>query len=227
MFKRLALLSNFFLMTGCEHQEKNATIDDLNSIKKSFLLAVLESGVEESPFHMNYTLRTVFFSPDIVSLFGEIDVYDHLPHGWWCYEGKTFCRVHGKLKEIKLGDLFLTMNQKEFLRKYCEDLLKADSVSYFSGKTPLCTRFEYEDVRSFVIDDKFFIIIFQPYRVGGLGDGPIYVKIPYEHLRGHWNDAHPLPQLLHKTLSSKSYTASWDHEDHSSAMSNPHDNLGN
>jgi len=212
MFKYLILLLSMLLMTGCEHQEKNTTIDDLESIKKDFLLSILESGVEESPFHMNYALRTVFFSPDIVSLFGEIHVYDHLPHGWWRYEGKTLCRIHGKLKEIKLWDLFSTLNQKEFLRKYCEDLLKIDSISYFSGNDPLRTRLEYEDMHTFIFDDKFFIVIFQPYTVGGLGDGPIHIKIPYEHLKDHWNDAHPFPQLLRKTLSSKSYTASWDND---------------
>ncbi len=206
----LVLLLNILLLMGCQRQEKGANIDDLNSIKKNFLLSILESGIEESPFQMSYTLKTVFFSPEILSLFGEVHVYAHLPHGWWRYEGKTLCKIQGKLKEIKLWDLFSTTSQREFLRKYCEDDLKTNSISYFSGKEPLRTRLEFEDMRTFVIDDKFLIILFQPYTVGGLVDGPWHVKIPYEHLRDHWNKAHPLPKLLHKTLSSKSYTASWD-----------------
>ena len=213
MFKYLVLLLSALLIAGCERQEKNVTIDDLNSIKNNFLISILESGVEESPFHMNYALRTVFFSPDVVSLFGEIHVYDHLPHEWLRYEGKTLCRVQEELKEIKLWDLFPMINQREFIREYCENVLKADSISYFSGKDPMRTKLEYEDIRTFVIDDKFLIIFFQPYTVGGLGDGPFHVKIPYEHLRDHWNNAHPFPQLLHKTLSSKSYTVSWDDDD--------------
>lgn len=213
MFKYLALPLSVFLITGCDRQEKKENIDDLNSIKKNFLLSILEKGVEESPFHMNYSLRTVLFSPDIVSLFGEAQVYDHLPHGWWRYEGKTFCRVQGKLKEIKLWDLFPTMPQREFLRKYCEDFLKADPTSYFNGKEPLRTNLEYEDIRTFVVDDRSLIIFFQPYTVGGLGDGPIHVKIPYEQLEGHWNDMHPLTLLIDKIIASKSYTASWDQED--------------
>lgn len=210
MFKYLVLLLSALLISGCERKEKNVTIDDLNSIKKSFLLSILESGVEESPFQMNYTLRTVFFSPDIISLFGEINVYDHLPHGWWRYEGKTLCKIRGRLKEIKLWDLFPMMHQREFIREYCEKALKTDSISYFNGENPLRTKLEYEDIRTFVIDDKFLIIFFQPYTVGGLGDGPFHVKIPYEHLRDHWNYAHPFTKCLDKALSSKSYTASWD-----------------
>ncbi len=210
MFQYLVLLLGMLVMTGCGRQEKNVTIDDLNSIKKSFLLSILESGVEESPFHMNYALRTVFFSPDVISLFGEVHVYEHLPHGWCRYEGKTLCRVQGKLEAIKLWDLFPMMDQREFLRKYCEDILKANPSSYFNGKEPLRTKLEYEDIRTFVVDDRSLIIFFQPYTVAGLGDEPIHVKIPYEQLKSHWNHMHPFPQLLHKTLSSKSYTSSWD-----------------
>ena len=68
MFKYLALLLCVFLITGCDRQEKKESIDDLNSMKKSFLLSLLEREVEESPFHMNYALRTVFFSPDVKRL---------------------------------------------------------------------------------------------------------------------------------------------------------------
>jgi len=213
MYAYLIPLLSVLLVTGCERQEKNAIANDLNSIKKNFLLSILESQVEESPFHMNYSLRTVFFSADIVSLFGEIHVYDHLPHGWWRYEGKTLCRIQGKLKEVELGDLFSTVDQKEYLRKYCENSLKSDSISYFSGEDPLRTRLEFEDMRTFIIDDKFLIVFFQPYTVGGLGDGPPQVKIPYEHLKDKWNTSHPLTQLIDKTISSKFYTASWDQGD--------------
>src|ERR1700722_2366607 len=213
MFGYLILPLSMLLLIGCHHKENNIKADDLNSIKKNFLISILESEIEEDPFHMNYELRTVFFSKNIVSLFGEIHVYDHLPHGWWRYEGKTLCSLQGKLQEIKLWDLFSTADQKEFLRKYCENALKADSISYFSGENPLRTRLEYEDLRTFVIDNKFLIVFFQPYTVGGLGDGPCQVKIPYEHLKNKWNTSHPLPLLLDKTVSSKSYTASWDQED--------------
>ncbi len=209
MFGYLFLILCVLLLSGCRDQEKNHA-DDLNSVKKNFLVSILENEVEEGPFQMNYILRTVFFSKDIISLFGEVYVYEHLPHGWWRYEGKTLCRVQGKLKEVELWDLFTTAAQREFLRKYCEKSLKTDSISYFSGGNPLRIRFDYEDIRTFVIDDKFLIIFFQPYAVGGLGDGPLHIKIPYDHLKDKCNASHPLFTLLDKTLSSKSYTASWD-----------------
>jgi hypothetical protein len=211
MIGHLILLLSLLLLPECQC-DKDANVDDLNTIKKNFLLSILGGEIEESPFNMNYTLRTVFFSQDIISLFGEIYVYDHLPHGWKRYEGKTFCRIQGKLKEIELWDLFSTERQREFLRKYCEDRLKAHSISYFSGNNPLRNRLEHEDIRTFVIDDNFLIIFFQPYIVGGLEDVPFHVKISYQLLRDHWNTSHPLLLHLRKTLSSKSYTASWDAE---------------
>ena len=110
--------------------------------------------------------------------------------------------------------MFPTAEQREFLRKYCENSHKTKSISYFSGENPLRIRLEYEDIRTFVIDDKFLIVFFQPYTVGGLEDGPSQVKIPYEHLRGKWNTSHPLTLLIDKTISSKSYTASWNQEDY-------------
>jgi len=200
------------MLISCEHREKNEKLDDLNVIKKDFLLSIMQQEVDESPFQMNYTLKTIFFSKDIISLLGEMNVYDHLPHGWDRYEGKTFCKVDGNFKETKLWDLFTTTGQREFLRKYCENSLKSQSTSYFSGMSPLRTRLEYEDMRTFVIDDKFLIVFFQPYTVGGLGDGPWQVKISYEHLKNQWNSSNSLALLLPQILSSQSYTASWDQE---------------
>lgn len=206
----LVLLLSLCLIAGCGRKKNETNLDDLNSIKKNFLLSIFENTPEESPFHMEYTLKTVFFSADVVSLFGAVYVYDHLPHGFWRHEGKTFCRNRGELQEVQLGELFPTITEREFLRKYCEDALKADSLSYFSGKNPLRIRLEYEDLCTFVLDDKFLIILFQPYTVAGLNDDPCHIKIPYEQLKGHWNSAHPLLKLLDQTRSSKPYTTSWD-----------------
>ncbi len=98
--------------------------------------------------------------------------------------------------------------QKEFLRKYCEADLKQQSCSYFSGNEPLCTRLEVETLKTFVIDDQFLIFIFQPYSVGGCGDGPFTVKIALDELRNHWNPENPLATLLPSTA----FISSWDEE---------------
>lgn len=71
------------LFTACEKPKK---INDLNSIKKEFLNTIFSAEVEEGPFDMQYTLKTIFFSKDLVSLFGKMNVYDAMPHGWKYYE---------------------------------------------------------------------------------------------------------------------------------------------
>jgi hypothetical protein len=176
-------------LVGCSSHEKEKNLNDLNAIKKEFLLSIMGEEVGESPFHMDYKLRTVFFSNDVISLFGAISVYDHLPHGWERYEGRTFCKIEGRFKEVKLDDLFPEPGQIEFLRKYCEESLKSQPGSYFSGSQPLRATLDVDDISNFVIDGKFLIIFFQPYRVAGLGDGPWQVKIPYEDLKREWGES--------------------------------------
>ncbi len=205
----------FLFLTSCIKNDHKEKLDDLNSIKKDFISSVLQENVDESPFHMNYSFRTVFFSQDLVSFLGEILVYDHLPHGWSRFEGKTLYRIHGKFQEITLDDLFETPEQKEFLRSYCENNLKYknEQGTYFSGKEPLMTKLDQNCLRTFVVDRCFLIIIFQPYQVGGCGDGPFVVKIPYDELKNQWNPKNPLINLLTRVLASKEHSSSWNESD--------------
>lgn len=137
------MLFVFFLMAlfgvSCSSEPTNG-LNNLNEIRKEFVDTVLsESCLDEGPFKMDYQLRTILSSDNVVSLFGEVFVYAHLPHGWSRYEGKTFVRDNGAFKEITLEDLFPKKRQKEFLRSYCEGFLKnkSDDCSYFQGSDPL------------------------------------------------------------------------------------------
>lgn len=116
-------------------------------------------------------MKTVFFSKDLISLFGEINVYDCMPHGWKRYEGKTYVKMKEQFKEINLNDLFTSNSQREFLRSYCENYLKNDSMTYFGGENPLIEKLDSEKIRTFVIDDQFLTIIFQPYVAVSSADG--------------------------------------------------------
>lgn len=151
---------------------------------------------------MHYSMKTVFFSKDLISLFGEINVYDCMPHGWKRYEGKTYVKIKGQFKEIDLSDLFTSSSQKKFLRRYCENCLKNDSMTYFGGENPLEEELDPEKIRTFVIDDQFLTIIFQPYVAVSSADGPFVVKIPFDHLKGQWDSGNILLPLLQKTVLS-------------------------
>jgi hypothetical protein len=200
------LLQIFFIvlfLVGCRN--KDPVVDDLNSVKKHFLETISKSEVEEGPFHMHYDLKTVFFSKDVISLFGEISVYEHLPHSWRRYEGKTYVKINGKFKPIVLSDLFSTASQQEFLRNLCVKNLKNNPISYLSKNDPLKVKLEFRDLNTFVIDDQFLIVVFQPYVVGGGEDGPFMVKVPFEQLKNHWNNNNVLFPVLQKVVRSRNF----------------------
>ncbi len=190
-FRSLILFSASIIFIGCENKK-----NDLNSIKKEFLNKILLSEIEESPFNMHYSMKTVFFSKDLVSLFGEINVYDCMPHGWKCYEGKTYIKINGEFREIALEDLFTSNKQKEFLRSYCENCLKRDSMTYFGGDNPLKEKLASEDIQTFVIDEHSLSIIFQPYVAVSSADSPCIIKIPLEDLKEHWDSGNILFPFL-------------------------------
>lgn len=195
-------------MTSCSSDTEKG-FNNVEEIKNDFIATLLsESTLDKGPFHMNYNLRSTLFSDNVVSFFGEIFVYAHMPHGWIRYETKTFVKQNGLFKEITLKDLFPLADQQEFLRSYCEDFFKnrCDNCSYFQGPEPLRDHLELELIKLFAVDHESLIIIFQPYGVGGFADGPFFVKIPFTELFGKWQTGNPLEKHLPIT---KNFLSSW------------------
>ena len=199
----------FLFLSGCQNQN-TVFFDDLSALKKEFIAEVLQGSVEECPFSLSYHLRTVFYSKQVVSLFGEVHEYTHLPHGWTKYEGRTYYKKNGKFSPLVLNDLISTKEGWEFIRKYCENILKNDSCTYFSGETPLRTALEVKDLNTFILDDQALIFVFQPYTVAGGMDGPPIVRISWDELRKFVKPSHPLCLILNETIRSKDFISSWD-----------------
>lgn len=197
------------LVVGCE-KNGEIDVDDLNAEKNIFISRILDAELGEGPFFINYSLSTVFFSQDIVSIFGEFTRYTDFPHDRKRYEGKTFCRINGKFQLISFDDLFSAEKQKEFIRKYCEDVLKNESIGYFGEDPPLRDQLDLKEIQTFLIHENFLIIVFQRYIVAGLDDYPTTLRIPYNILKGHINPNIPLITLLEKTVKSNSFISSWD-----------------
>lgn len=103
---RIFYLLLLLTFTACS-SDTDKEFNNLEDIKKDFIATVLtESSLDEGPFQMNYHLRAILFSDNVVSLMGEVFVFAHLPHGWIRYEGKTYAKTNGSFKEITLNDLF-------------------------------------------------------------------------------------------------------------------------
>src|ERR1700722_8049768 len=62
--------------TETSKKEIRKQAEDLNALKQDFISSILQAEVSESPYDLYYTLRTVFFSNDIISFFGEVNVFD-------------------------------------------------------------------------------------------------------------------------------------------------------
>lgn len=208
-----------FCCMGCSTKEKG--LDDLTTLKKNFLRAVFEGQIDEGPFHFSYEMRTVFFSKDFISLLGSFHEYTNLPHGRQRFEGKTYCKMGSEFREIRLDDLFVTDEQREFLRQYCEQHLKNNQqASYFSEPNPLLTTLEYRDINTFVVDDQFLIVIFQPYTVAGLTDELPSVKVPFSLIRNILSPANPLAPLLNQSLKPDSFISSWNEREYFDSLLN-------
>jgi hypothetical protein len=88
--------------------------------------------------------------------------------------------------------------------------LKNQPISYFAGEDVLRTALSQDDLDTFVIDDQFLILIFQPYTAGSYADGPFFVKIPYEHAKNMWDNDNPLALLIGDVISSGQFISSWN-----------------
>jgi len=219
-FMRISYLFLLLIFTGCS-SDSNKGFDNIEEIKRDFITNILtESTLDEGPFQMNYHLRAILFSDNVVSLMGDVFVYDHLPHGWIRYEGKTYIRTNGFFKEIALNDLFPQPSQKEFLRSYCENFLKCNGdCNYFQPPDPLRDHLDQGLIKVFVVDHESLILVFQPYAVGGFADGPFTVKIPFTTLIGKWQEGNPLEKHLPIT---KNFLSSWDSENWISDVQDDH-----
>ena len=217
---KISYLFLLLIFTACS-SDSNKGFDNLEEIKKDFIATILtESVLDEGPFQMNYHLRAILFSDNVVSLMGDVFVFAHLPHGWIRYEGKTYVKTNDSFKEITLNDLFPESNQKEFLRSYCENFLKNDNnCNYFQGVDPLRDHLDQELMKVFVVDHESLILVFQPYAVGGFADGPFTVKIPFTELIGKWQAGNPLEKQLPIT---KNFLSSWDKDNWISDVQEDH-----
>ncbi len=198
-----------FLLSGCG--DRNALfLDDLSALKKQFIAEVLEGAVDECPFNLSYDLRTVFYSKELISLFGEFHQYTRLPHGWAKYEGRTFYKKNGKFIPLVLNDFISNKDGWEFIRNYCENILKNDPCTYFSGEQPLRTALELKDLNTFTLDDQGLILVFQPYTVAGGTDGPPVVRISWNDIQKVIAPSHPLCAILNEVINSRCFISSWD-----------------
>ena len=59
-FQSLILFAVSLILISCENRKSDLAEDDLNSVKKEFLNKIFLAEVEEGPFIMHYSMKTIF-----------------------------------------------------------------------------------------------------------------------------------------------------------------------
>ncbi len=132
-----------------------------------------------------YLLNPTYASPQLVSIFVELNYYAGLPHGSSHYCELNYWMDGQQIHELTLESLFsLEKDFASFLIDYCLSTLKNDQVGYFypdpDGNVPV--KIELKDLNVFTLSKNGLTITFQPYHVGGWADGPYSVTIPFDEL---------------------------------------------
>ena len=142
-----------------------------------------KEGWEEG-YGLYYELSPVYYHPWLISIFGS-EYQGRGAHGRSYYKCKTFWqKKEGAILEVSLDDLFIQgSNYRQWMLDYCEHALKTSGYGYYSYRKELLPELNLEDLDTFVITNKGLMIIFRAYLVGGWGDGPDTITIPYADLK--------------------------------------------
>jgi len=96
---RITYLFLLLIFSACSSSADKG-FKNLEDIKKDFISTILtESFLDEGPFQMNYHLRAVLFSDNVVSLMGDVFVFAYLPHDGYDMKVKLMSKQMALLKK--------------------------------------------------------------------------------------------------------------------------------
>ncbi len=176
-----------------ERLEKEAA-----SEKKKFtdeaetFFSVQESAGE---WQENYNYSIEYYSPDLISLSGEVFSYTGGAHGNTFYMSSNYWIKDGKALRLGLSDLFMPKsNYIKVLSDYCiRDLRKQQAGWVLNGELK---ELKADDLLAFVISPRGVTFAFAPYAAGPYAEGSYFVTIGYTELKDAVNPAGPLKQFL-------------------------------
>jgi hypothetical protein len=137
-----------------------------------------------------YILTPTYASSRIVSVFGELHIYQGLPHGSSRYYALNYFSDEKQIYQFTLEDLFLKdKNFIDFIIEYSLRSLKIEKVGYTGDLFP---EINPEDLHVFTLSKNGLAITFQPYHIGGWADGPYSITIPFQKLMPYIKPEGPL-----------------------------------
>lgn len=142
----------------------------------------------------NYSYSIEYYSPDLISLSGEVFSYTGGAHGNTFYMSSNYWIKDGKAHLIGLSDLFRpNSGYMKVLSDYCMgDLRKQNAGWVVNGELK---ELKAEDLGAFAISPRGISFAFAPYAVGSYAEGSYFVVIPYSELKDVISPSGPLAKF--------------------------------
>lgn len=136
-----------------------------------------------------------YFSPDLISIAGNIYLYTGGAHGITNPLTNNFYINNGRVRQLQLGDLFRPgSTYEEYLSRLCLNNLNKKGATWI--KNGEVTHLAEPDLRHFTISPHGLTFYFPPYMVGPYSDGSFTVDISFDSLGDYLDAEGPLQDLL-------------------------------
>jgi hypothetical protein len=188
------------IITGTKtNREINERLEkEASSEKKKFtdeaeeFFSAQESAGE---WQEDYSYTIEYYSPELISLSGEVFSYTGGAHGNTFYMSSNYWVKDGKALLLGLSDLFTPKSDyTKVLSDYCiRDLRKQQAGWVLNGELK---ELKADDLSAFVISPRGVTFAFAPYAAGPYVEGSYFVTVGFAELKGAVNPSGPLRQFL-------------------------------
>ena len=143
----------------------------------------------------DYSYSIQYYSPELISLSGEVFSYTGGAHGNTFYISSNFWIKEDRALPLNLADLFSPKSHYiKVLSDSCmRELRKQEAGWVLNGEL---TELKAEDLKAFAISPGGITFAFAPYVVGPYVEGPYFVTVGYGEIKSVVRQDGPLRQFL-------------------------------
>lgn len=189
--EKLEMTANFPFFYRMDEMKIVEDLNDLllNSVQirqQKFWKDALQEWQDHSEYTTGYCQQIdydlEYFSSDLVSLLYTEYLFTGGAHGNTSLFGENYQFKNDVLQHLELEDIFdQNLDYQNFLQKICLiELRKQEASSVVDGTIK---KLSESDLLVFSFNDNFFMIHFEPYRIGCYAEGSFTVKIPWQDLK--------------------------------------------
>ena len=196
----LSALYPYFIFNNRTGQQINSRLQDsVLDRQRDFLQDGQQMNGNNSSSSDNWeqkiAYKITYFSPDLISIAGNIYIYTGGAHGMTNPLTNNFYIGNGNVDQLRLDDLFRPETAyQEYLSRVCLKNLSQKGASWV--RNGQVNHLAGPDLHHFSISPRGLTFYFPPYTVGPYSDGSFTVNIPFDSLQNYLNKNGPLQDLL-------------------------------